>query len=44
MNPFHYGEHALYCEGVALAEIAARVGTPVLRVFGGGHSCELPRV
>lgn len=28
MNPFHYGEHALYCEGVALAEIAARVGTP----------------
>src|SRR3984957_19713308 len=28
MNPFHYGEHALYCEGVALAEIAVRVGTP----------------
>src|SRR5579864_246613 len=28
MNRFHYGEHALYCEGVALAEIAARVGTP----------------
>ena len=28
MNPFHYDEHALYCEGVALAEIAARVGTP----------------
>src|SRR5579871_449770 len=28
MNPFTYGEHALYCEGVALAEIAARVGTP----------------
>ena len=28
MNPFSYGEHALYCEGVALAEIAARVGTP----------------
>jgi len=28
MNQFHYGEHALYCEGVALAEIAARVGTP----------------
>src|SRR5450432_3003278 len=28
MNPFHYGEHALYCEGVALAEIAARAGTP----------------
>src|SRR5580693_2060273 len=28
MNAFHYGEHALYCEGVALAEIAARVGTP----------------
>src|ERR1700681_1870798 len=28
MNAFIYGEHALYCEGVALAEIAARVGTP----------------
>jgi diaminopimelate decarboxylase len=28
MNAFAYGEHALYCEGVALAEIAARVGTP----------------
>jgi diaminopimelate decarboxylase len=28
MNQFHYGEHALYCEGIALAEIAARVGTP----------------
>jgi len=28
MNHFSYGEHALYCEGVALAEIAARVGTP----------------
>src|ERR1700680_3515909 len=28
MSQFHYGEHALYCEGVALAEIAARVGTP----------------
>jgi len=28
MNAFTYGEHALYCEGVALAEIAARVGTP----------------
>src|SRR5450432_2411540 len=28
MNQFHYGAHALYCEGVALAEIAARVGTP----------------
>lgn len=28
MSAFHYGEHALYCEGVALAEIAARVGTP----------------
>src|SRR5712671_32697 len=28
MDQFHYGEHALYCEGVALAEIAARVGTP----------------
>src|SRR5512140_3132608 len=28
MSPFSYGEHALYCEGVALAEIAARVGTP----------------
>src|SRR5579862_8516624 len=28
MNQFHYGEHALYCEGVALAEIAARAGTP----------------
>src|SRR4029079_6151573 len=28
MNQFHYGEHALYCEAVALAEIAARVGTP----------------
>jgi diaminopimelate decarboxylase len=28
MNAFTYGEHALHCEGVALAEIAARVGTP----------------
>src|SRR6202158_4124766 len=28
MNAFTYGEHALFCEGVALAEIAARVGTP----------------
>lgn len=28
MNAFTYGEHALYCEAVALAEIAARVGTP----------------
>src|ERR1700682_2903316 len=28
MSQFHYGEHALYCEGLALAEIAARVGTP----------------
>jgi len=28
MSVFTYGEHALYCEGVALAEIAARVGTP----------------
>ncbi len=28
MNPFHYREHALYCDGVALAEIAARAGTP----------------
>jgi len=28
MHAFAYGEHALYCEGVALAEIAARVGTP----------------
>ena len=28
MSAFTYGEHALYCEGVALAEIAARVGTP----------------
>ena len=28
MNAFTYGEHTLYCEGVALAEIAARVGTP----------------
>src|SRR5258708_18977407 len=28
MNLFHYGEKAMYCEGVALAEIAARVGTP----------------
>ncbi|MEO8052243.1 MAG: diaminopimelate decarboxylase [Acidobacteriota bacterium] len=28
MNQFKYGEHALYCEGVALAEIAARAGTP----------------
>ena len=28
MNQFSYGEHALYCDRVALAEIAARVGTP----------------
>jgi diaminopimelate decarboxylase len=28
MNAFSYDQHALYCEGVALAEIAARVGTP----------------
>ncbi len=28
MNAFTYREHALHCEGVALAEIAARVGTP----------------
>src|ERR1019366_6500992 len=28
MSAFTYGEHALYCEGVALAEIAARAGTP----------------
>ncbi len=28
MNPFIYKEHALHCENVALAEIAARVGTP----------------
>src|ERR1700679_1729910 len=28
MHGFAYGQHALYCEGVALAEIAARVGTP----------------
>src|SRR6266853_1265883 len=28
MNAFTYREQALYCEGVALAEIAARVGTP----------------
>jgi len=28
MNPFTYKEHALHCENVALAEIAARVGTP----------------
>jgi diaminopimelate decarboxylase len=28
MSPFHYREHALYCEGVPLAEVAARVGTP----------------
>jgi len=28
MNQFYYAEHALYCEGVALAEIAARAGTP----------------
>ena len=28
MNFFAYRDHALYCEGVALAEIAARAGTP----------------
>ena len=28
MNSLTYREHALYCEGVPLAEIAARVGTP----------------
>jgi len=28
MPAFHYKEHALYCDGVALAEIAARAGTP----------------
>jgi diaminopimelate decarboxylase len=28
MNALAYREHALYCEGVSLAEIAARVGTP----------------
>ncbi len=28
MAALNYREHALYCEGVALAEIAARVGTP----------------
>ena len=28
MNAFTYREQALYCEGVALAEIAVRVGTP----------------
>jgi diaminopimelate decarboxylase len=28
MNSFAYRDHALYCEGVSLAEIAARAGTP----------------
>jgi len=28
MQAFTYKEHALHCEGVALAEIAARAGTP----------------
>src|SRR5260370_28372461 len=28
MPAFNYREHALHCEGVALAEIAARAGTP----------------
>lgn len=28
MQAFHYREHALHCDGVALAEIAARAGTP----------------
>ena len=28
MQTFHYQEHALHCDGVALAEIAARAGTP----------------
>ena len=28
MNSLAYRDHALYCEGVSLAEIAARVGTP----------------
>src|SRR5579863_1498173 len=28
MNAFTYRVHALHCEGVALAQIAARVGTP----------------
>src|ERR1700752_696433 len=28
MNSLAYRDRALYCEGVALAEIAARVGTP----------------
>ena len=28
MNAFSYQDRALYCEGVALAEIAARAGTP----------------
>ena len=28
MTAFEYREHALHCDGVALAEIAARVGTP----------------
>ena len=28
MQAFNYREHALHCDGVALAEIAARVGTP----------------
>jgi len=28
MQTFNYKEHALHCDGVALAEIAARAGTP----------------
>jgi len=28
MQAFNYKEHALHCDGVALAEIAARAGTP----------------
>ncbi len=28
MQTFHYTEHALHCDGVALAEIAARAATP----------------
>ena len=28
MQTFHYREHALHCDGVPLAEIAARAGTP----------------
>src|SRR3984957_18944832 len=34
MNPWSYQERALHCEGVALADIAASVGTPTY-VYSG---------